>query len=276
MKVPFNKMHGLGNDFVVIDERLERYDLSPRALSHIADRRYGVGCDQILFLEAPRDPAALARYRVANADGTPAEHCGNGIRCLARLLRDRGEIDDRVGIEIGEDVFELLITADGQVTVDMGIPEFAPARIPLEVDTEQARYTFNDDNEPLSFGAVSVGNPHATLAVADVQQADVQRLGPALQASPLFPAGVNVGFMQVINSGAISLRVYERGAGETQACGTGACAAVAIGRRWQQLDAAVKVTLRGGSLLVEWHGDAADRISMTGPATHVFEGTIEL
>ncbi len=276
MNLPFVKMHGLGNDFVIIDERRASYGLQPAQLAYIADRREGVGCDQVLFLEPAADPRAHARYRVANADGSPAEHCGNGIRCIARLLQRLGEIERQVRIEIGDAVFELAIESDGRVRVDMGVPRFAPAVLPLRADREQDTYRTRVGTEAIEFGAVSMGNPHAVIEVAATAHAEVGRIGPAVQASDLFPAGVNVGFMQIRDPQAISLRVYERGAGETRACGTGACAAVAIGRRWGRLGPRVEVDLPGGALSIEWQGGANDPVWMTGPATYVFEGTITL
>jgi diaminopimelate epimerase len=276
MKLPFAKMHGLGNDFVVIDERHQRYSLSREQLVHIADRRFGVGCDQILFLEAAQHARADARYRVVNADGSPAEHCGNGIRCVARFIERGGEATDKVLIEIDEALFELTFVADTRVRVDMGAPSFEPGALPLLASHTDYRYTTTIGQHELEFGAVSFGNPHAVIEVAAVDAVDVAGIGAALQASPLFPASVNVGFMQIGDSGSLKLRVFERGAGETLACGTGACAAVAIGRRWGRLADEVSVQLRGGELMLHWDGNPRHSMWMTGPATFVFDGSLEL
>lgn len=276
MRIPFVKMHGLGNDFVVLDERRAEYGLSAPQLAALADRRLGIGCDQVLSLRATTAQAA-AGYRVFNADGSSAEHCGNGVRCIARYLEQRGEVEGgSVAVEIDGEVFELALRDDGLVEVDMGCPRFEPADIPLAVAERADRYRAVIDDTSVEFGAVSVGNPHATVPVADVYAAPVEAVGAALQADALFPQSVNVGFMQTLDRGRIRLRVYERGAGETRACGTGACAAVAIGRRWNALDEHVVVSLRGGELRISWSGEAGARIRMTGPAAFVFEGTIEL
>ncbi|MGE0482853.1 MAG: diaminopimelate epimerase [Gammaproteobacteria bacterium] len=276
MRLPFVKMHGLGNDFVVIDNRDGRYALSREQFAALGTRRFGIGCDQILLLERAHEPAAHARYRVVNADGSPAEHCGNGVRCVARYLERLGEVSERVAIEIGDAVYELTFGKGTDVRVDMGVPCFDPTRIPLAVPAAAGRYAIAVSGTTIEFGAVSMGNPHAVIAVADTEQADVAGIGAALQSSALFPASVNVGFLEVTARDRVRLRVFERGAGETLACGTGACAAVAIGRRWHLLDARVTVVLRGGELTIEWAGGATDALWMTGPATFVFEGTIEL
>ena len=277
MKIPFVKMHGLGNDFVLLDQRAHHYGLSPAQIARVADRRFGIGCDQLLSLETPRDAAAAVRYRIFNADGSSAEHCGNGVRCVARYLEQRGETRaGKVLVEIGAEVFELSLLADGQVRVDMGRPRFAPADIPLEVSAEAERYALSFEGEARHFGAVSMGNPHAVFEVEATASAPVERLGTALQDHALFPRRVNVGFMQVLAPERIRLRVFERGVGETQACGTGACAAVAVGRRWRRLAARVTVELRGGELTIAWDGDPQHSLWMTGPATFVFEGSIDL
>jgi len=277
MRVPFRKMHGLGNDFVVIDRRALAWTPEPAALRHLADRRYGVGCDQVLLLETPAAPAAQARYAIYNADGSQAEHCGNGVRCVATYLHERGESrDGRVLVEIGDAIYALDIGVNGEVRVDMGRPRFAPADIPLAVPAEARDYPLDHAGQHWRFGAVSMGNPHAVFAVADVGDAPVATLGPLLQDSPLFPRRVNVGFLEVRDPGRARLRVYERGVGETQACGTGACAAVAVGRRWGTLGPRVDIELRGGHLLIEWDGEAEHALYMTGPTTYVFEGIIDL
>ena len=277
MKIPFVKMHGLGNDFVLLDQRARHYGLSPAQIALLANRRFGVGCDQVLSLERPSDAAAVVRYCIFNADGSSAEHCGNGVRCVARYLEQRGETQaGKVLVEIGAEVFELSLQDDGQVRVDMGRPRFAPADLPLVVSCEAERYALSFEGEARYFGAVSMGNPHAVFEVESTTSAPVERLGATLQDHALFPRRVNVGFMQVLAADRIRLRVFERGVGETQACGTGACAAVAVGRRWRRLAEQVVVELRGGELTVAWDGDPQHSLWMTGPAAFVFEGSIEL
>ena len=275
MRISFTKMHGLGNDFVLLDERERALHLSTTQITALADRRYGVGCDQVLSLAAA-DGAADARYVVYNADGSPAEHCGNGVRCVAHYLARRGDVHDVVRVQIGDDIHELHFEGDDMVRVNMGVPDFRPARIPLAVAAEQDRYEYPVAGETLYFGAVSIGNPHAVFETASTDDAPVASIGTALQDSPLFPQRVNVGFMQVVDRSHLRLRVFERGVGETLACGTGACAAVAIGRRWDRVDDAVTVDLQGGQLHVSWTAARDDALWMTGPATHVFEGTIDL
>lgn len=276
MSTAFVKMHGLGNDFVILDLRRRELALDAAAFARLADRRLGVGCDQVLVLEAPVNARAHARYRVVNADGSPAEHCGNGVRCVARYLERLGEVSDKVVVEIGSELFELFFEHGSDVRVEMGVPRFAPAAIPFAVEQEQAHYTASIGAEKIDFGAVSMGNPHAVIEVPSVADAEVARLGPAVQGCGLFPAGVNVGFMETVSAEVIRLRVFERGAGETRACGTGACAAVALGRRWGKLAAQVAVDLPGGRLLIAWDGQPGHTLWMTGPTTFVFEGTIDL
>ncbi len=277
VNIPFVKMHGLGNDFVLLDQRERQFGLSAAQIAQLADRRFGIGCDQVLSLETPNSAAAAVRYRVYNADGSSAEHCGNGVRCVARYLAGRGEAAaGKVLVEIGQQVFELRLLDDGLVRVDMGAPRFTPADIPLAVDAEADSYPLSFDGQALAFGAVSMGNPHAVFEVAATDSAPVAALGALLQDHALFPRRVNVGFMQVVSPEHIRLRVFERGAGETLACGTGACAAVAVGRRWRRLGAEVRVTLRGGELTIAWDGHRDHSLWMTGPATFVFEGNMDL
>ena len=275
MKIGFTKMHGLGNDFVLLDGRQGLPPLEPQLLSRMANRRLGIGCDQILLIEPASVATADVRYRVFNADGSAAEHCGNGVRCVAHYLARRGEVSgSEVRVEIGERVFRLGLVAGGDVRVEMGVPEFAPSRIPLAVPGEADRYSLEFNGLHHSFGAVSMGNPHAVFEVSDLANAPVSGLGAFLQQHPLFPARVNVGFMQVLARDEIQLRVHERGVGETPACGTGACAAVAVGRRWGQLGERVTVHLPGGKLDIAWAG-AGQMLYMTGPATYVFEGNYD-
>lgn len=276
MRVPFTKMQGLGNDFVLLDARSAPFTLGPAQLAQLANRRYGVGCDQVLVIDRAELAGATVRYRVFNADGTPAQHCGNGIRCVAHYLAARGDVPgDALTIELGGQGYALRLHGDASVAVDMGEPAFEPAALPLAQDARAAHYEVEFDGSVHRFGAVSMGNPHAVFAVADVTQAPVGTLGAFLQQHPLFPERVNVGFMQVLSRERIRLRVFERGAGETPACGTGACGAVAVGRAWGLLDAKVVVELTGGELTIEWSGPGT-RLWMRGPAVSVFEGTIEL
>ncbi len=276
MTLRFTKMHGLGNDFVVFDAVRQRVELDAERLRALADRRFGVGCDQVLLVEPPRSPETDFYYRIFNADGSEVEQCGNGARCFARFVRDQG-LTEKTEIPVGTrggDI-RLYVEGDGEVRVNMGIPEFAPARIPFEAESEADRYALDLDGETLSIGAVSMGNPHAVLLVDDVESAPVSRLGPLIERHPRFPRRVNAGFMQVLDPAHIRLRVYERGSGETLACGTGACAAVAVGRRWRLLAERVRVSLPGGDLVVEWRQESQP-VWMKGPAVSVYEGEIDL
>ncbi|HEB98919.1 MAG TPA: diaminopimelate epimerase [Thiotrichales bacterium] len=272
----FVKMHGLGNDFVVIDAIRQHVELPPDAIRHIADRRRGIGCDQVLLVERPQSPDADFRYRIFNADGSEVEQCGNGARCFARFVRDEGlTTKDRIPVETLAGLIELEVLADGQVRVDMGEPVFEPQRIPFQAEARAPSYALEVNGESLDIGAVSMGNPHAVLRVEDVSEAPVARLGPAIEHHPRFPQRANVGFMQILDRGRIRLRVFERGVGETEACGTGACAAVVVGRLQGLLDEEVQVSLPGGDLVISWAGEGAP-LYMTGPAERVFEGSIEL
>lgn len=276
MRLRFTKMHGLGNDFMVLDGISQALALEPGQIRFLADRHFGVGCDQVLLVERPCVPGADFRYRIFNADGGEVQQCGNGARCFARFVRDEGLTDkDEIVVETASGLIRPRLESDGQVTVDMGRPRFEPQVVPFLADCESLHYALTIGGESWSIGAVSMGNPHAVLLVPDVEQAPVARLGPALESHPRFPERVNVGFMQVLAPGRIRLRVFERGSGETLACGTGACAAVVMGRRWGLLQEEVVVDLRGGSLRVHWDG-GAESVWMTGPATRVFEGELEL
>lgn len=280
MKVPFTKMHGLGNDFMVLDMISHPVTLSPQRIRQLADRHFGVGFDQLLLIKPPSSPEVDFDYRIFNGDGEEVEHCGNGARCFARFVHEKG-LTDRNPIRVGtvNRVLELGITDDGLVTVDMGSPIFNPADIPFRASAPARVYrrTLELDGVPLDveFSALSMGNPHAVLIVDDVERAPVQAIGAALGAHPDFPAGVNVGFMEINSTNQVKLRVFERGAGETLACGTGACAAVVAGRTRGLLDAEVHLSLRGGELTVSWVGQTAP-VLMTGPANTVFEGNFEL
>lgn len=273
MVIQFTKMHGLGNDFVVIDAISQSIDLSAEQIKGIADRHFGVGCDQLLLVEKASDPRAEFRYRIFNADGGEVEQCGNGARCFAMFVRERGLTKNTIiPVETAGGLIELSVEQD-QVTVDMGIPNFQPQSLPFIVENQQETYNLMVNGAEYAIGAVSMGNPHAVLYVDDINSADVQGIGATIENHQQFPQRVNVGFMQILNRNEISVRVYERGAGETLACGTGACAAVAVGRMHGELDEDVTVRLTGGDLQIHWQGEGK-KLLMTGPATTVFQGQI--
>ena len=276
MSLRFAKMHGAGNDFVVLDLRDGTPPPDPASCARIADRHRGVGCDQLLTIEAPRQAGAIASYRIWNADGSPSGQCGNGARCIAAwLVRDGAAPAGRdFAIDSPAGCHPVQRDADGGFVIDMGAPRFDPADVPLAgFEGERDDYVLGIGGQLVHFGAVSMGNPHAVIEVGDVDAAEVARLGAALQANPAFPESVNVGFAQVLAPGRIRLRVFERGAGETLACGSGACAAVAVLARQRRVDAAggVEVELPGGTLRVRAAGDG--NILMGGPTAFVFEGT---
>ena len=276
MLLKFTKMHGAGNDFVVVDLISQRCRLRPGDVRKLADRRFGVGCDQVLVVEPPGSPEVDFRYRIYNADGGEVEQCGNGARCFARFVREKKLTNKRViKVETAAGVIELRIKGRSEVEVDMGVPIFEPAEIPFSAATRADNYPLPVEQETLEIGALSMGNPHAVLRVDDVNMASVETLGPLIEAHADFPRRVNAGFMQVVSENEIKLRVFERGVGETLACGTGACAAVVYGicRGW--LSNSVTVNLPGGKLSVSWQG-AGNPVMMTGPTAVVFEGTIRL
>ena len=276
MQLTFTKMHGLGNDFVVFNAIDQQLELSAGQIRFIADRRFGIGCDQVLLVEAARTADTDFYYRIYNADGGEVEQCGNGARCFARFVRDHG-LSTKDILKVGTSVGEITLyhEADDLVRIDMGVPGFVPSQIPFDAPRQALTYPIELDGEAYQVGVVSMGNPHAVMLVDDVAHADVERLGPLLESQALFPQRVNAGFMQVLSRSEIALRVYERGAGETFACGTGACAAVVSGIQRGLLDERVKVKVRGGELVISWNGDGAP-VWMTGPAVAVFEGVIEL
>ena len=274
MSLAFTKMHGLGNDFVVIDAIRQDVALDPATLRRLADRRFGVGCDQVLLAAPATRPGMDFRYRIFNADGSEVEQCGNGVRCLARFLLEQGLTEARtLTIETLGGPTRVEVCDDGEVTVDMGPPRLDPAEIPFRADARAPRYPLLVAGESVEIGAVSMGNPHAVLMVLALDSAPVARLGPAIEHHPAFPARVNAGFMEVCSRTHIRLRVHERGAGETLACGTGACAAVVAGRLQGLLDPAVQVDLPGGTLRIDWPGEGA-AVQMTGPACTVFHGRL--
>ena len=275
MKLKFTKMHGLGNDFVVIDGINQSPSFNSEQLHLLADRHFGVGCDQILLIEAAEGDADF-RYRIFNADGGEVEQCGNGARCFVRYVHDRGMTSkNEIRVETLGGLIIPRLEASGEVTVNMGAPKFEPREIPFTAEKRALTYPLEIDGRQVEISAVSMGNPHAVQQVTDVNHAPVLTEGVLIERHPRFPQRVNAGYMQVIDRSHIRLRVYERGAGETLACGTGACAAVVAGNRLGWLDAAVEVHTRGGKLRIEWHGMGTP-VRMTGPAQTVFEGEIEL
>jgi len=276
MRLKFTKMHGLGNDFVVLDATRAPMALTPAQLRFLADRHFGVGCDQLLVVEPPRSNDTDFYYRIFNADGGEVEQCGNGARCFVRYVHERG-LTAKHAIRVGTlgGVIEPRLEADGQVTVDMGVPVFDPARIPFEAPAEAPLYDLEVNKKTIKINALSMGNPHAVQLVEHVDTAPVASEGPLIESHPRFPRRVNAGYMQVVDRSHIRLRVYERGAGETLACGTGACAAVVAGIRRGLLDARVHVATRGGDLVIVWPGPGAP-VMMTGPAVTVFDGEAQL
>jgi len=276
MKMPFVKMHGLGNDFVVLDGVRQSVVLTAPQLRHLADRHFGIGCDQILLVEPASQPGIDFRYRIFNADGGEVEQCGNGARCFVRFVHEQGlTAKHEIRVETMGGVIGPRLEDDGTVTVDMGVPVFASAQIPFVAATEDLVQTLRVADEDLVITSVGMGNPHAVQVVADVDLAPVERQGPLIEAHPRFPQRVNAGFMQVLDRHTIRLRVFERGAGETLACGTGACAAAVAGIARGLLDSPVRVATRGGDLAIAWNGHATP-VLMTGPAVTVFKGEIEL
>ncbi len=268
-------MHGLGNDFIVFDETPGAPLPGADLLRAWGDRHRGIGFDQALVLSPPRQPGTAVYYRIFNSDGNEVEQCGNGARCVAALVaRRQGLGPGELTMDSPAGLIHARLTGDGEVSVRMGVPNFAPAALPFTASAEAAFYALEAGGSTVEIGAVSIGNPHAVLRVPSVKTAPVDRLGPVLEHHPRFPRRTNVGFMEVVDRGHIRLRVHERGAGETLACGTGACGAVAVGRRHGLLDAIVRVDLPGGTLQIGWEGEGHP-IWLTGPATTVFEGFIE-
>ncbi|HEX8964610.1 MAG TPA: diaminopimelate epimerase [Rhodocyclaceae bacterium] len=276
MKIRFTKMHGLGNDFVVLDAVTQAFVPDAAQARFLADRHFGVGCDQLLVVEKPQRPDADFRYRIFNADGGEVEQCGNGARCFVRFVHEKGLTPKReIRVETRAGIIAPRLEDDGAVTVDMGVPRFAPAEIPFVGDSDAPVQLLHVGGRDIEIGVVSMGNPHAVQVVCDADTAPVAELGPLIERHERFPQRVNAGFMQVVGRRAIRLRVYERGAGETLACGTGACAAVVSGIRRGLLDSPVEVHTRGGMLSIAWAGPGMP-VLMTGPATTVFEGEIDI
>jgi diaminopimelate epimerase len=283
MKLKFTKMHGAGNDFVVIDAISQRIDFTPEQWKQLGDRRFGVGADQMLVVEKSTTPGVDFRYRIFNADGGEVEQCGNGSRAFVKFVREKGLTDKRaIRVETMKGVIEPRMEEDGRITVDMGAPVLAPADVPFRADGLQGKpqgvdtlWPLDVNGKTIDISVVSMGNPHAVQVVADVDTAPVLVDGPVIEHHPRFPQRVNAGFMQVVDRHHIRLRVFERGAGETLACGTGACAAVVAGIRRGLLDSPVRVDARGGTLSIAWNGGTAP-VLMTGPAVTVFEGEIDI
>jgi len=273
----FTKMQGQGNDFVVLDGVRQRVELDQEAVRRIADRHFGVGCDQVLIVEPPRDAGHDFRYRIYNADGGEVEQCGNGARCFARFVLDEGLTDKReIAVETAAGIIRPKVEDSGQVTVDMGAPRFDPRDVPFIASQEPAlSHEIRVAGIPVQVSVLSMGNPHAVQVVEDVERAPVTTQGPLIERHPAFPQRVNAGYMQPLSRSHVKLRVWERGAGETLACGTGACAAVVAGIRLGLLDNDVRVTTRGGDLRIRWNGDDGP-VMMTGDAVRVFEGEIEV
>lgn len=274
MKINFTKMHGLGNDFVVIDATKQPFQMITSQIQKMANRRLGVGFDQLLVIEPPKekDPTVDFHFRIFNPDGTEVSQCGNGARCIARYIRANQLIErDELRVSTLKDILELKIQSDGKVSVKMGVPRFDSADIPFIADKTANFYHLENNNQKIKFGIVNIGNPHAIIPVNTIDALQISKIGPQLSIHKRFPEGTNVGFMQVINTQNIRLRVYERGAGETLACGSGACAAVAVGQRLGLLQERVVVHQPGGSLLVDWQGPLTP-IIVTGSTATVFCG----
>ena len=276
MLLRFSKMHGQGNDFVVIDGVRQQVSLSAEQVRRLADRHFGVGCDQVLVVEPPASPDNDFRYRIWNADGGEVEQCGNGARCFARFVLDQGlATRTELRVETARGIIVPRVDPSGTVTVDMGAPRFAPKDIPFEAPEERVTYALDVDGLAVEIGVVSMGNPHAVQRVADIDAAPVTTQGPRIEHHPRFPQRVNAGYFQVVSPSHVRLRVWERGAGETLACGTGACAAVVTGIRQRLLEDTVRVSTRGGDLTIQWRSGGAP-VFMSGEAAFVYTGEIEI
>lgn len=276
MQLKFTKMHGLGNDFIVLNGLEDEIDLTREQLRLLADRRFGIGCDQILLLQPPGEPGAHVRYRIFNADGGEVEQCGNGARCIAAYLSRHGYVQcNEVIAETVKGNITIFLDGNDRIRVNMGVPSFEPGDIPMLAPARCDSYSVDLTGGPVSFMAVSMGNPHAVLIVNDVDRTPVAALGIEIQSLDMFPQGVNVGFMQIVDENHFRLRVFERGVGETLACGTGACAAMVTGCVNNRLANEVDIGLKGGHLIVAWAGEG-EPVYMTGPATTVYEGRIDI
>ncbi len=275
-QLAFTKMQGLGNDFMVVDATEKPFNYSVEQIQSWSDRNFGIGFDQLLVVELTEQPNVDFRYRIFNADGSEVQQCGNGARCFARFVYDKGLTDKtEITVETASGIIVLYIEGEG-VRVNMGQPNFAPQALPFSADNQAQFYELQVEEQTLIIGAVSMGNPHAVLEVEDIQQAPVDTLGPLMESHERFPERVNVGFAQVVSPTEIALRVYERGAAETLACGTGACAAMVVMRQWNKVEDLVTIHLPGGDLQIQWDGNPDSPVWMTGPAVTVFEGLIEV
>lgn len=276
MLVNFSKMHGLGNDFLVLDNVTQNVYLSNEQIAKLADRNFGVGFDQLLVVEPPYDPDLDFHYRIFNADGSEVNQCGNGARCFARFVRMKGLCNkNKIRVSTASGKMTLFVERDGNISVTMPVPQFEPTKIPFIAQKAEGTYILRSESDTVLCGAVSLGNPHCVVTVDDVLTAEVVRLGKELSSHERFPEQVNVGFMEVISTNQIKLRVYERGAAETLACGSGACAAVVIGQMQNKLGRQVTVELPGGKLRIYWKGPGHP-VKMSGPATHVYDGQISI
>ena len=276
MQIYFTKMHGLGNDFVVIDAINQDINLNPEQIRFIANRHFGVGCDQILLVETADEEGIDFRYRIYNADGGEVEQCGNGARCFATFVREQGLTDKKtISVITMSGKIILQVEDDGRVTVNMGPPVLSPEQIPFIAEQQKNQYAIDISGDIITIGAVSMGNPHGVVIIDDIKTAPVETLGPLIQQHEVFPNQANIGFMQILDRQHIKLRVYERGAGETLACGTGACAAVVVGNLQGYLDQSVNVSLLGGELSIYWAGGESP-VMMTGPTATLFTGSMSL
>ena len=274
MLIKFTKMHGLGNDFVVIDGISQAVTITPKIAKKLGDRNFGIGCDQILIVESPSRPDVDFRYRIFNNNGQEVEQCGNGARCFAKFVHNRKLTGkSNILVETKNGIIKIRLLHDGLVQVNMGAPELEPNRIPLDADKQEILYKVPFEKSQILLSAISMGNPHAVLIVDDTASASVKLMGEVISKNSMFPKEANVGFMQIINPSEINLRVYERGCGETLACGSGACAAVVAGQLQVLLETTVRVNLTGGSLFIEWAGNSHP-VMMTGKAATVFHGQI--
>jgi len=276
LQIYFTKMHGLGNDFVVIDAINQDINLNSEQIRFIANRHFGVGCDQILLVETADEEGIDFRYRIYNADGSEVEQCGNGARCFATFVREQGLTDKKtISVITMSGKIVLQVEDDGQVTVNMGVPVLSPEKIPFIAEQQKNQYAIDISDQTITLGAVSMGNPHGVIIVNDIKTAPIETLGPLIQQHEVFPNQANIGFMQILDRQHIKLRVYERGAGETLACGTGACAAVVVGNLQGYLDQSVNVSLLGGELSIYWAGGESP-VMMTGPTATLFTGSMSL
>lgn len=276
MQINFSKMHGLGNDFMVVDNVTDNVFITTEQIRKLSDRNFGVGFDQLLMVEPPYDPDLDFHYRIFNADGGEVSQCGNGARCFARFVKMKGLVNkSKIRVSTKNGKMTLYLERDGNITVNMGMPKFDPKQVPFKANKTEATYIIRLEEQTVLCGVVSVGNPHCVIICDDIDNADIETLGPQIATHERFPEQTNVGFMEILDDGNIKLRVWERGVGETLACGSGACAAVVVGQMQKKLGQEVSVELPGGQLKVRYKG-AGDHIKMTGPATHIFDGKINL